>query len=307
MPNQQKIGSSFRTKTVVLKYTWVGKGGSTLIIGGNGEEALGRFLAACTEDTRVVAAFLGGSYAARTADEYSDLDLYLIVGDQHYDTFFAERRAFLGRLGEAVFFEDFSDFGFDMVVFIFSDGVEGELALGRASGFDHIHGGPFEVLVDKKGILDRKNFPLLQPTQVEQRETLRWLIYWFWRDLSVFNRAMVRGRLWTAHGLLEDLRLKCVNLARLKHEFFSVGMVGYKDLEHAADAQDLEALRATVCPLEREAMLEAAGRLVGFYLRTVPPLATDHGIAYPADLETVVMGKLERWGGPHVDARTAED
>ena len=263
---------------------------------------LERFVAACREDTRVVAAFLGGSHAARTADEYSDLDLYLIVGDQHYDTFFAERRAFLGRLGEPVFFEDFSEFGFDMVVFIFSDGVEGELALGRASGFDHIHGGPFEVLVDKEGILEGQVFPLLQSTQVEQRRKLRWLIYWFWRDLSEFNRAIVRGRLWTAHGLLEGLRLKCVNIARIKHEFYSVGMVGYKGLEEAAHAQDLESLRATLCPLEREAMLEAAGRLAGFYLRTAPPLAFQQQIAYPADLEAVVMDKLERWCGLHLDA-----
>ena len=265
-----------------------------MIDGINGA-ALGRFMVACREDTRVVAAFIGGSHAAGTADEYSDLDLYLIVGDEDYETFFAERRAFLGRLGEPVFSEDFSDFGFDMVVFVFSDGVEGELTLGRASGFDHIHGGPFEVVVDKEGILEGKDFPLLQSTQAEQRETLRWLIYWFWRDLSVFNRAMVRGRLWTAHGLLEDLRLKCVNVARIKHEFFSVGRVGYKDLEQAADAEDLEALRATLFPLERDAILEAAGRLVGFYLRTAPPLAAEHEIAYPADLEAVVLGKLERW------------
>ena len=263
---------------------------------------LERFVAACREDRRVVGAFLGGSHAAGTADEYSDLDLYVIVGDQNYDTFFAERRAFLGRLGEPVFFEDFSDFGFDMVVFIFSDGVEGELALGRASGFDHIHGGPFEVLVDKEGILEGQVFPLLQSTQVEQRRKLRWLIYWFWRELSEFNRAIVRGRLWTAHGLLEGLRLKCVNIARIKHEFYSVGMVGYKGLEEDADAQDLESLRATLCPLEREAMLEAAGRLAGFYLRTAPPLAFQQQIAYPEDLEAVVMDKLERWCGLHLDA-----
>jgi hypothetical protein len=268
---------------------------------------LERFVAACREDRRVVSAFLGGSHAAGTADEYSDLDLYLIVGDQNYDTFFAERRAFLGRLGELVFFENFSDFGFDMVVFIFSDGVEGELALGRASGFDHIHGGPFEVLVDKEGILEGRVFPLHRPSEVEQRETLRWLIYWFWRDLSEFNRAMVRGRLWTAHGLLEGLRLKCVNLARLKHEFFSTGMAGYERLEQTADAQDLGFLRATLCPLEREAMLEAAGRLAGFYLRTAPSLAIQEQIAYPADLEAVVMAKLEHWCDLRLDARTTED
>ena len=268
-----------------------------MIIGGNGERTFDRFVAACREDTRVVAAFIGGSHAARTADEYSDLDLYVILGDKDYETFFAERRGFLGRLGEPVFFEDFSDFGFDMVVFVFSDGVEGELTLGRASGFDHIHGGPFEVLVDREGILEGRIFPLHRPSQVEHRETLRWLIYWFWHDLSVFNRAMVRGRLWTAHGLLESLRLKCVNVARLKHEFFSTDLVGY---------ERLEPLRATLCPLEREAMLETAGRLVGLYLRAVPPLAAEHGIAYPADLEAVVIEKLQRWCGLHLDARTTE-
>ena len=105
---------------------------------------------------------------------------------------------------------------------------------------------------------------------------------------------MVRGRLWTAHGLLEGLRLKCVNLARLKHDFSSAWVVGYEKLEQAADARDLEALRATLCALEREAILEAAGRLVGFYLRTAPPLAAQQGIAYPADLEEVVMDKLQR-------------
>ena len=278
-----------------------------MIIGGNGERTFDRFVAACREDTRVVAAFIGGSHAARTADEYSDLDLYVILGDKDYETFFAERRGFLGRLGEPVFFEDFPDFGFDMVVFVFSDGVEGELTLGRASGFDHIHGGPFEVLVDREGILEGRIFPLHRPSQVEHRETLRWLIYWFWHDLSVFNRAMVRGRLWTAHGLLESLRLKCVNVARLKHEFFSTDLVAYERLEQAADAQDLESLRATLCPLEREAMLETAGRLVGLYLRTVPPLAAEHGIAYPADLEAVVIEKLQRWCGLHLEIRTAED
>ena len=75
---------------------------------------------------------------------------------------------------------------------------------------------------------------------------------------------------------------------------------------HARDG-DLESLRATLCPLEREAMLEAAGRLVGFYLRTAPPLAIQQGIAYPADLEAVVIDKLKRWSGLHLDARTAED
>jgi hypothetical protein len=269
--------------------------------------AINSFVRACQGDVRVVAAFLGGSHVAGTDDEYSDLDLYLVVGDEDYDAFFAGRRAFLGHIGDPVFLEDFSGFGFDMVVFIFSGGVEGELALGRASGFDHIHGGSFEVLVDKEGILEGKVFPSHEPTEEEQKTTLQWLIYWFWRDLSEISRALARSRLWTAYGLLEGLRLKCVNLARLKHHFSSAWVVGYEKLEQAADEQDLEALRATFCPLEREAMLEAVGHLVGFYLRTAPLLATQQRIAYPADLAEVVTEKLARRCGLHLDIAIVEE
>src|SRR5690348_10743976 len=68
---------------------------------------LDRFLAACQADQRVVAAFLGGSYAIGAADAYSDLDLGLITTDGAYEDFFAERGTFLRRLGDLAFLEDF--------------------------------------------------------------------------------------------------------------------------------------------------------------------------------------------------------
>jgi predicted nucleotidyltransferase len=106
---------------------------------GNIGVTLDRFVAACREDTRVVAAFLGGSHAAGRADEYSDLDLYVIVDDQNYDTFFAGRRAFLGHLGEPVFFEDFSDFGFDMVGFISYPADLEAVVIDKLERWDSLH------------------------------------------------------------------------------------------------------------------------------------------------------------------------
>jgi len=44
----------------------------------NLQKAVERFQAASQADPRIVAAFVGGSLATSTADEYSDLDLYLI-------------------------------------------------------------------------------------------------------------------------------------------------------------------------------------------------------------------------------------
>jgi hypothetical protein len=60
--------------------------------------------------------------------------------------------------------EDFDGFGFDMVLFLLADGVEGEMAFGRRSGFSHIHGGPYRVLMDQDGLLEGMTFPPSGPS-----------------------------------------------------------------------------------------------------------------------------------------------
>src|SRR5947209_15732362 len=97
----------------------------------NHQIVMNRFVAACQTDERVVAAFLGGSYARNAADAYSDLDLYLITTDEAYDDFFAGRQAFIRRLGEPVFLEDYHGGDADFIFFTFPNGIEVELGLGR--------------------------------------------------------------------------------------------------------------------------------------------------------------------------------
>lgn len=256
-----------------------------------------RFAAACRADERVVAAFLGGSYARGAADGYSDLDLYVITADGTYADFFAERAAFVRQLGEPVFLEDFDEYGFDLMNFIFADGVEGELALGREGGFQHIHGGPHVVLLDKTGILAGTTFPEQRPLPAEQVERLRRLVVWFWHDLSHhFLTPVARGHLWTAVGAVEDLRRTCVDLARLAADF-STAAEGYEKVDGAIPAERLAALAATFCPPERRALLGAAHALVGFYREVAPPLAQAHGIGYPAALDGVICARLEALDG----------
>ncbi len=259
----------------------------------NHQVVMNRFVAACQADERVVAAFLGGSYARGTADAFSDLDLYLITTDEAYDDFFAGRKAFLRLLGEPMFLEAFHDYGFDLVNFIFADGTEGELAFGRESYFHQMHGGPYRVLLDKKGILAGAVFSWYETAQAEQTETLRRLVYWFWHDLSHhFITAMARGQLWSAYGALEELRLTCVNLARLRQNFQAVAE-GYEKVEQALPVEQLLPLQTTFCPMERGAMLQAALVIVRFYQELAPPLARAHGITYSVDLERVMYDRLE--------------
>jgi len=150
------------------------------------------------------------------------------------------------------------------------------------------------VLLDKKGILAGAVFPWHEPAQAEQIERLRSLIYWFWHDLSHhFITSIGRGQLWSAYGALEDMRLTCVNLARLRQNF-QAEAEGYEKVEQAIPVEQLAPLQATFCLMERGAMLQAAIIIVRFYQELAPPLARAHGVPYPIELERVMYDRLEQ-------------
>lgn len=260
-----------------------------------------RFVAVCQADVRIVAAFLGGSHARGTADAYSDLDLYLITTDEAYTDFTAGRQAFIRLLGEPLFQEDF-DHPYT-IFFIFTDGVEGELGIGRESQFDQIYFGTYRILVDKKGVLEDAVFSGRALAPADQIENLRRLVYWFWHDLSHFIAAIGRGQLWWAYGQLDVLRLTCVNLARLQHDFADpdVGTDGYFKLEKAIPVEQLAPLEKTFCPLQPGAMLQAALAILHFYQELAPSLASAHAILYPAALERLMSERLLKMIGTGLD------
>jgi predicted nucleotidyltransferase len=251
------------------------------------------FVKASQSDDRIVAAFLGGSYGRGTADEFSDLDLYLIIADDAFNHFIANKEVFLHLLGEPIFIEDFDIPG--IVFYFFADGTEGELGIGTESDFSRIHSGPYTVLEDKKDILAGVEFSQDRPDMIQQTEKLRRLVYWFWHDLSHFITAMGRGQLWWAAGQLEALRRFCVNLMRMQNNFadLEVGDEPYFKIEKALSVDQLSALQTTFCPLEREAMLTSCFVIVRCYKELAVSLTHTHGIIYPDVLEQVVVQRLE--------------
>jgi predicted nucleotidyltransferase len=126
--------------------------------------AVDRFQSACERDPLVVAAFLGGSYAAGTATERSDIDIYLATTEKNYPAFFDRREEFMRTWAEPkrlATIVDFERLGFDLLDFELRDGVRGQLALGHTGNFMALHGGPHRVLIDKIGLLDGVTFPRL--------------------------------------------------------------------------------------------------------------------------------------------------
>ena len=99
-------------------------------------------------DPRIISAFLGGSLADGNEDDYSDIDMYYLIDEQSYPDFHSHVRNWLREQGQLVFFEEHSNFGFDLILFIYRNGVKGELGLGTKQNMMSLHAGPYKVLVD---------------------------------------------------------------------------------------------------------------------------------------------------------------
>ncbi len=257
------------------------------------QAVIDRFVAACRADERVTAAFLVGSYARGAADAHSDLDLFLVTADDTYDDFAAGCRTFTHQLGEPLFLEAF-DLP-DVLFLILPDGAEVELSFIPESRVGQLIDEPHWSLLDKHGLLARAS-PYEAAPPTPPADTLRRQIMWFWHDLSHFITAMSRGQLWWAYGQLEVLRRICLNLARLRHNLADseVGEDPTFKIDKALPVEELVALRETFCPQEAAAMRQAAAVIVDFYRELAVPLAEANGIPYPADLERIMLARLEQ-------------
>jgi hypothetical protein len=250
-----------------------------------------RLVELCSVDERIVAAFLGGSRARGLADDYSDVDVSVIVADDAYADLVAGKAAFVQGLGETLFVEDFGNE--HMAFVIFADGNDLELHLFAQSDIPTIRSGPHRVLLDKEEVLAGRDFPLPELDSEAQTTELRNILFWFWHDVGHFTTAIGRGQLWWAAGQLEQLRNYCVNLVRIAQsvEFEDEP---YWKLDAVISTDALEELRSTFVPMDREAMLHAGRDVVAFFRQTAPAVAETNGLPYPTELDALVSGHLDR-------------
>lgn len=250
---------------------------------------LDRFVRACEADGRVLAALLLGSRAAETSDEHSDLDLVVVVEDEAYDGFVADRDSFIATLGRPLLLEDFDVAG--IVFVIYADGADVELTISRAG--DLAMTGPSRVLLDKHGVVDLDIAPGSTLHSAEDdAEAARRQIQWFWHDLSHFMTALGRGQLTWAYGQLDDLRRYCLNLARLAAEP-GADPEGYWKAEELVPEDVLSDLRSTMVGPQVDELWRAAWDVVALYRRLAREVAAQRGLSYPDELDRLLTSRLE--------------
>jgi predicted nucleotidyltransferase len=104
--------------------------------------------AAARSDERVVAAWLQGSRADGSADAFSDIDYYVAVEDEVFNTF--DKLAFVGQAARVlVHAELFGQYG---VVCLLEGPVKLDFIAERASAVPNIPRPAAKLLVDKSGI-----------------------------------------------------------------------------------------------------------------------------------------------------------
>jgi predicted nucleotidyltransferase len=249
-----------------------------------------RFVEICSNDERIVAAFLGGSLARDDADAFSDVDLCLIARDDAFDDVVSARTSLIERLGEPVFVEDWGTN--DVVSFVLADGTEGEIFVGREGALDELRPGRYRTLFDRDGILKGVTFDRERADPGELEDVLRRTLSWFWHELSHFVKAIGRDQLWWAAGQLDALRDHCVNLVRIE-QGAEAGDEPYWKLDDDVRVAALEPLESTFVPMEREALLAAGHILVSFFRERAPRVAGAYGLPYPEKLDRVMVKRLD--------------
>jgi len=242
------------------------------------------------EDPRILSAFLGGSLADGTEDDFSDIDIYYILDEQSYSDFPSQMRTRLSEMGPLVFLEQHNNFGFDLILFIFQNGVKGELGLGTTKNLKTLHAGPYKVLVDKKGLLDGFVFPFqasLEGKDVQEyvEKQLRWYWYWYY----VFLSAVARGRLWSAFTQLQQMREYAFKLIVLAHHPQKIPGQRFERTVPRLIRDELG--NASLPQYTRSSMIASADAMTEILKREIEQLLLSSHASYPADLEATVLDK----------------
>lgn len=103
------------------------------------------------EDNLCDAILLKGSIGRGDDDEYSDVDMYLIVSPENMDAVLLKRYEYLSAYKEIIFLEDVN-FGLPQKVAIYVDALHVDLYVARREQIEHAD--PIKVWYDPKGLFD---------------------------------------------------------------------------------------------------------------------------------------------------------
>ena len=213
-------------------------------------EAIARIAGAAAADGLCEAVLLKGSIARGDADEFSDIDLYLVVSPQNRDEVLARRERYLAAYGNVVFIEDV-DFGLPQKVAIFSDALHVDLYVAEPQHIGSLD--PVVAAYDPAGL-----FVDVMPTRadVTDEELCRHFssaIYCLVEASSAYGR---RNNAWAAKIMSDAVGELSPCLRSLYDRRYA--FLGLKKINEVIPAEDYQLLEGIYASLGHGDFLKAA-------------------------------------------------
>jgi predicted nucleotidyltransferase len=242
------------------------------------EEFVEQATAKLRADERIVAAWLGGSMAAGTADAYSDVDLRIAVADDAFDAFVADWPSLPDRLAPTVMRRRIGTPESPIVIAITPEWLRFDVAIARAAA---------PARAGDRPLFDRRaTSPTEAPTaRPEPASRLPGLVEEFLRVLGLLRVVHGRGELvLMAHGA-GMLRWSLVELFLIENGAQRGGMLHLNPYLTAGQRTLLDALPTTPLELNVALAREFLPRARGLMGRLGQP--------YPAEFERATLAYLD--------------
>jgi len=231
-------------------------------------------------DIRIQGVAAGGSVLLGTMDEFSDLDLVVVIDPKHYSEVMKERRSIAGRMGQLIDCFTGEHVGEPRLLICLYGSPLIHIDLKFVS-FDDI-----EEKVENPVILwERDNvvsnvlyrtegkFPEPQSEWVEER-------FWIW--IHYCATKIGRGELFEALDFLSFLRNVALGPLLLKKNHARAQ--GVRKIEFYATSDEIEKLKSTIAVYDFESCYQALSNSIGLYkeIRTIKGnlIAEEHVTEY---------------------------
>jgi predicted nucleotidyltransferase len=193
------------------------------------EVLLKRAIRFLKRDERIVVAWLFGSLAGNDGDEFSDIDLWVVVADEHMEVVRAERREYVAGIGKPLLIEEApqnAPTGGAYLLVLYG----GESGPHQVDWYWQPQSGA-QVPADIQLLFDRVALPAADPPEsltVEERVELATnRVAFFWAMCNITAKKIARRQAWGAlsmFGLLSYALEETEWLVGLRQE-----RPGYKD------------------------------------------------------------------------------
>lgn len=253
------------------------------------------------ENDGVIACALSGSFAAGSADEYSDVDLDILLDPLQSKDFFKTLPKTLAKIGNVLSYRE-SRWA-DRSVFVHFE----DISMFRRLDLHFYYSGkysfpPSGVAYDIIFERDNANLPVVgtdeESNEIDPRSFLERRIVTFLMQRMVNVRELKRGAVWHAYDSLQSGRLQIIDMLRCIYTPDRI-TAGTKNIETDLPKDVVTDLRNLISALSVESISQATLFSLSFVERYIKPFFKVNNMAYPERLANAVRdlckSELKDW------------